>query len=162
MSNFISNTSKALKTSLWILLLANISTAFAHNHGLQAQKSLYQRLGGLEPVAVVVSDFIDAIVPDPMLNKNRAISISRKSVAVPYLKYQVTAMVCQATGGPCKYTGRNMKDAHAHLRIKEKEWDRMIVLFKEVLKKHRLSDKITEELLAIVQSSKKDIVIPSM
>ncbi|MGZ8459872.1 MAG: globin domain-containing protein [Candidatus Deferrimicrobiaceae bacterium] len=38
-------------------------------------------------------------------------------------------MVCQATGGPCQYHGRGMKESHAHLNITEREWDRMVTLF---------------------------------
>ena len=74
--------------------------------GQGQERSLYDRLGGLAPISVVVSDFIDALVPDAMLNANPAIDAARQQVPGPYLKYHVTAMVCEVTGGPCKYTGR--------------------------------------------------------
>ncbi len=124
----------------------------------QDQLSLYDRLGGLAPISVVVSDFIDALVPDAVLNANPAIDAARKRVPAPYLKYHVTAMVCQVTGGPCQYHGRAMKEAHAHLNITEKEWDRMVTIFKEVLAKHGVPAKETQELLDIVGSTKSDIV----
>jgi hemoglobin len=120
--------------------------------------SLYERLGGLAPIAVVVSDFIDALVPDAVLNQNPAISEARQRVPAPYLKYQVTALVCQATGGPCQYQGRGMQEAHAHLRITEREWERMVSLFQEVLAQHQVPAVETQELLAIVDSTKPDIV----
>ena len=94
------------------------------------EKSLYDRLGGLAPISVVVSDFIDVLVADEILNANPEIDAARERVPAPYLKYHVTAMVCEATCGPCKYTGRGMPESHAHLKITEKEWDRMVVLFK--------------------------------
>lgn len=122
-------------------------------------KSLYERLGGLMPISVVVNDFIDVLVPDKVLNANPAIDAARKRVPPAYLKYHVTAMVCQATGGPCQYQGRDMKSAHAHLNITEKEWERMVVLFKEVLAKHKVPEKETTELLAIVESTRADIVV---
>jgi hemoglobin len=124
----------------------------------EKQPALYDRLGGLMPISVVVSDFIDALVPDATLNANPAIAAARKRVAAAYLKYHVTAMVWQATGGPCIYQGRGMKESHAHLNISEPEWDRMITIFKEVLAKHTVPVKETEELLAIVNSTKADIV----
>jgi hemoglobin len=108
---------------------------------------------------VVVSDFIDALVVDATLNANPAIDSARHRVPAPYLKYHVTAMVCQATGGPCNYQGRDMKSSHAHLRITEKEWDRMVVVFKEILAKHKVPAAETGELLAIVGSTKADIVM---
>jgi len=111
------------------------------------------------PISVVVSDFIDAMVPDPFLNQNSAINAARKRVPAPYLKYQVTALVCQATGGPCQYIGRTMKNSHAHLNITEAEWDRMVVIFKEVLAKHKVPGSEQQELLEIVGSTNGDIVM---
>jgi len=122
------------------------------------EKSLYDRLGGLMPISVVVNDFIDAIVPDPFLNKNPAIDEARKRVPSSYLKYQVTTLVCQTTGGPCQYVGRSMKESHAHLNISEGEWDRMIVIFKEVLNKHQVPMTEQKGLLDIIDSTKADIV----
>lgn len=125
----------------------------------EEQESLYDRLGGLAPISVVVSDFIDALVPDEVLNENPAIDAARQSVPAPYLKYHVTALVCQATGGPCEYHGRAMKESHAHLNITESEWDRMVTIFKEVLAKHLVPATETQELLDIVDSTKADIVV---
>lgn len=141
------------------LLLAGTLTGFAQEKAGPAQPSLYDRLGGLMPISVVVSDFIDALIPDPVLNANPAIDAARKRVPAPYLKYHVTAMVCQATGGPCQYHGRGMRESHAHLHITAKEWDRMIGIFKEILAKHQVPPKETQELLDIVNSTKGDIVM---
>ncbi len=127
--------------------------------GYGQESPLYDRLGGLAPISVVVSDFIDALVPDAVLNANPAIDAARKRVPAPYLKYHVTAMVCQATGGPCNYHGRSMKDSHAHLNITVREWDRMVAIFKEVLAKHRVPAQEQQELLDIVGSTKADIVV---
>lgn len=142
-----------------IILLSGLSTAIAQTGDADQPKSLYDRLGGLMPISVVVSDFIDALVQDEVLNANPAIDAARKRVPPPYLKYHVTAMVCQATGGPCEYQGRAMKESHAHLNITEREWDRMITIFKEILAKHKVPQKETDELLAIVESTKADIVL---
>ncbi len=123
-----------------------------------APKSLFDRLGGLPAISVVVSDFIDALVPDATLNQNKAIAEARARVPAPYLKFQVTAMVCQATGGPCQYPGRNMKDSHAHLHITEAEWDRMAAIFQQILDRYAVPAVEQQELFAIVGSTKADIV----
>lgn len=138
-------------------LLLMTSGAYGDSHKA-SEKSLYDRLGGLPPIAVVVNDFIDLMVPDAELNKNPAIAEARKHVPAPYLKFQVTNQMCEATGGPCKYTGRTMKASHAHLNITEKEWDRGVTLFKQVLAKHKVPDREQQELLAIFDSTKADIV----
>jgi hemoglobin len=141
-----------------VILLLIATTALAGSKESE-EKPLYDRLGGLMPISVVVNDFIDAMVPDPFLNQNPAIDEARKRVPAPYLKYQVTALVCQATGGPCQYIGRNMKESHAHLNISEEEWDRMVVIFKEVLDKHQVPDAEQQDLIEIIDSTKPDIVM---
>ena len=148
---------RLLAGTVALLAAALPCTAFGAGQGAKGPP-LYERLGGLAPISVVVSDFIDALVPDPLLNQNPAIDTARKRVPAPYLKYHVTAMVCQVTGGPCQYHGRNMKDSHAHLNITNAEWDRMVSLFKQVLAKHKVPDKEQQELLDIVGSTKADIV----
>lgn len=140
------------------LMAAGSHAAFAQGGAQEKQPSLYDRLGGLAPISVVVSDFIDALVLDAVLNANPAIDAARKRVPAAYLKYHVTALVCHATGGPCQYQGRTMKESHTHLNITEREWDRMVTIFKEVLAKHRVPERGTQELLVIVGSTKPDIV----
>lgn len=138
--------------------------AFIAIGGLQSavaqeeQQSLYERLGGLAPISVVVSDFIEVLVPDPMLNENPAIDAARQRVPAPYLTYHVTAFVCEATGGPCQYHGRGMEESHAHLNITEQEWDRMVTLFQDVLAKHEVPAREREDLLELLGSTKADIV----
>jgi len=144
-------------TVMAVLASGSPATAAAAEEAA-ASPSLYERLGGLAPISVVVSDFIDALVPDTVLNANPAIDTARKRVPAPYLKYHVTALVCQVTGGPCTYQGRSMKESHAHLNITEPEWDRMVTIFKQVLAKYQVPDKETQELLEIVGSTKGDIV----
>lgn len=124
-----------------------------------AQKSLYERLGGLKGITVVVDDFINRLVANKMLNKNPAINAGRKSSPAPYLKYQVSELVCQVTGGPCKYTGKAMKESHAHLNISEKEWGVMAGEFKKSLDKYKVPANEQKELFEIVGKMKADIVV---
>jgi hemoglobin len=140
-----------------VAILLAFNPTVARSGEDKKQLSLYDRLGGLAPISVVVNDFIDVLVPDSVLNANPAIDAARKRVPAPYLKYHVTAMVCQATGGPCQYHGRGMKEAHVHLEITEREWDRMVTLFKEVLAKHKVPTKESQELLEIISSTEADI-----
>lgn len=140
-----------------IMSVLTAGVAYGDSHAKDS-KSLYTRLGGLQPISVVVNDFIDVIVVDEILNTNPAIDAARKVVPAAYLKYHVTAMVCQVTGGPCKYHGRTMKDAHAHLNISEKDWQQMEVLFKSVLDKHGVPEQEQQDLMAIVGSTKAEIV----
>jgi hemoglobin len=147
-----------------IVILAGLFTALlgagsAQVAEAQPAKSLYDRLGGVYPIAVVVDTFIDLLFVNDVLNANPAIKAARERVPAAGLKYHVTALVCQQTGGPCKYTGRGMEEAHAHLNISEKEWQAMLADFRRVLNNYGVPRKEQMELMAIVESTKKDIVV---
>ncbi|MGH2436351.1 MAG: group I truncated hemoglobin [bacterium] len=123
-----------------------------------AEKSLYDRLGGVYSIATVVDDFIERLLVNNTLNANRAIAESRARVPKAGLKFQVTTLVCEVTGGPCKYTGRTMKASHDHLNITESEWQAMVVDFRATLDKFKVPQKEQQELITIVGTTKGDIV----
>jgi len=77
----------------------------------QDSPSLYDRLGGVYSIATVMDDFIDRIMVDPRLNANPRVDEAHHRVPPAGFKYLVTEMVCWATGGPQKYTGRSMKES---------------------------------------------------
>jgi hemoglobin len=124
-----------------------------------AQKSLYDRLGGLKGITVVVDDFINRLVVNKELNSNPAIDAGRKRSPAPYLKFQVSQLVCGVTGGPCKYTGKAMAESHAHLNISEKEWAVMAKELQKSLDKFKVPAAEQKELFDIVGSTKADIVV---
>lgn len=144
----------SLMLALTLMLWTPVSQADSH-----AQSSLYERLGGSYAIAMVVDDFIDRLLVNDQINANPAVKSSRDRVPKAGLKFMVTLMVCEVTGGPEKYTGRNMKDAHAHLNISAAEWDVMVVEFKKSLAKFNVPQKEQDELLGIVSTTKADIVI---
>lgn len=145
-----------IHAALLALLLGAVSVQAAE---VQPPKSLYDRLGGIYPISVVVDTFIDLLLVNDVLNANPAINEARKRVPAAGLKFQVTALVCQQTGGPCKYTGRTMKESHAHLNISEKEWQVMLVDFRRTLNNYGVPAKEQQELVVIVESTKADIVV---
>lgn len=142
------------------ILLLGSHSVLAWCDDTQKQASLYDRLGGLAPISVVISDFIDILGHDVVFNANPIVGDAMKRVPAPYLKYHMTALVCQAAGGPCLYHGREMNESHAHLGITELEWGRMTALFREVLVKNEVPEREAQALLAIVNSTKTDIVDP--
>jgi hemoglobin len=121
--------------------------------------SLYERLGGVWNIAVVVDDFIDRIMADPRLNKNPKVDEAHHRVPPAGFKYLVTEMVCAATGGPQQYTGRTMFDSHAHLDITEDEWQSFLADLRATLDKFSVPAVEQAELFAIVESTKRDIVL---
>ncbi|HCY76374.1 MAG TPA: group 1 truncated hemoglobin [Ignavibacteriales bacterium] len=136
-----------------IILLGNLMPIRAQ------EKSLYERLGGVKPISLVVDDFINRLVANDILNANPMIKAGRQHSPDAYLKFQVTNLVCQVTGGPCVYTGLGMKESHSHMNITENEWQVMRDEFKKTLDKFQVPEKEQKELFDIVESTKKDIVM---
>ncbi len=117
------------------------------------QPTLYDRLGGIDSIAVVVDDFIDRVMADARLNANPAVNEVHHKVPPPGFKYLVTEMVGWATGGPQNYTGRSMRDSHQDLNITPKEWEAFMDDFQQTLGKFKAPAAEQAELKAIVQST---------
>jgi hemoglobin len=139
-----------------LALAAAISSAATQ---AQASKPLYDRLGGLYPIASVVDAFIERLLVNDVLNANPAIRAARARVPKAGLKVHLTTLVCQVTGGPCRYVGRTMKDSHAHLNITEKEWAAMVTDFRNTLDEFKVPAAEQEELVKIVEGTRADIVV---
>src|SRR6476660_3238374 len=123
------------------------------------QASLYERLGGVYNIATVVDDFVDRIMADPRLNANPAVDEAHHKVPPAGFKYLVTEMVCWASGGPQRYTGRTMANSHRHLNITPREWDAFLDDLRQTLDKFSVPAGEQDELRAIVQSTYGDIVV---
>jgi hemoglobin len=124
----------------------------------EATPSLYERLGGVYAIAVVVDDFIDRIMGDPRLNANPRVDEAHHRVTPQGFKYYVTEQVCWAAGGPQTYSGRSMFDTHRELLITSEEWDAFMDDFHQTLAKFDVPERETGELVAIVESTRDDIV----
>ena len=127
-------------------------------NGAAAETSLYERLGGVYAIAVVVDDFIDRIMVDPRLNANPRVDEAHHRVSAQGFKYYVTEQVCWAAGGPQTYSGRTMLDSHRELLISGAEWDAFMDDFHQTLAKFGVPERERGELDAIVKSTKDDIV----
>ena len=126
---------------------------------MSSHPSLYERLGGVYAIAAVVDDFIDRIMHDSRLNANPKVDEAHHRVSKAGFKYLVTEQVCWAAGGPQRYTGRSMRDSHAHLEITEFEWQSFLDDLRQTFDKFEVPATERAELLAIVESTKSDIVL---
>src|SRR5262245_29088358 len=121
----------------------------------EAPPTLYKRLGGREGIRVVVDDFVAFLVADPRV-KDRFTKLT--PVQVEKLKTNAADQVCDATGGPCSYLGKDMKAAHQGMKITEGEWNATVEDLIKALDKNKVSKKDQEELIGLLAPMKKDIV----
>jgi hemoglobin len=132
------------------LILSASATANA-----QASNPLYKRIGGYDAIAAVTDDFIGRLVNEPLVSpffRGHAQSTLAK------IRMLVIEQICAASGGPCLYTGRDMKAAHKGLGITEDQWNASVRHFTATLEKFNVPAKEKGELLGIIGSLKGDIV----
>ena len=110
--------------------------------------SLYWRLGGPDAINAAVDETIKLSKADPRLAGRITGGCAGK------LKEQL----CAATGGPCTYTGRDMKTAHTGLKITEAEFGAVGENLVKVLDAFKVPEKEKGELLGLIMPMKGEIV----
>ena len=120
-----------------------------------APPTLYQRLGGREAIKQVVDDFVANLAADPRVNA-RFKGLDAAKMAK--LQTDLADQICDVTGGPCAYLGRDMKTVHAGMKITEAEWNATVEDLVKTLNKFKVGPKEQQELLSALGGMKKDIV----
>ena len=139
-----------------VLLLFSLSIyADHHTEAKPAMKSLYERLGGYDAIAAVTDDFIGRMATDKQLAR---FFVGHSEDSLKRIRQHVIDQICMATGGPCVYTGRDMKTSHKGMGISEAEWNNAAAHLVATLDKFKVPATEKNELLAAVSSFKKDIV----
>ena len=116
------------------------------------QKSLYDRLGGQPAITAVVDDFVGNVAADNRINGFFA------RTDIPRLKKNLVDQICQGTGGPCTYTGRDMKTAHKGMNITDAQFNALVEDLKKSLDKFKVPEKEQGDLLAVLGPMKPQIV----
>ena len=114
--------------------------------------SLYDRLGGLGAISAVVDSAVARIAADDRANQKFA------RTDLPRLKKEFTDLVCQATGGPCTYTGRSMLDSHAGMKVTDGEFDAVIEDIEATLEGFKVPETEQKELLDLLLPLRGEIV----
>jgi hemoglobin len=104
----------------------------------------------------VVDDFVGRVAADTRINGKFA------NANVPRLKTLLTEQVCQASGGPCTYSGRDMKSSHAGMGITSEEFDALVGDLVTTLNTFKVGEREKNELLGALGPMKKDIVTSPM
>ena len=133
----------------FLLLIAGCASATQQS---MPAKSLYDRLGGKEAITAVVDDFVARVAADKRINGFFA------KANVPRLKMMLVDQICEASGGPCKYTGRDMKSAHKGMGITNADFDALVGDLVASLDKFKVGEREKQELLAAFGPMRKDIV----
>ena len=117
-----------------------------------ADSSLYSRLGGKDAITAVIDDFVANVAADTRINARFA------TTDIPHLKRMLVDQVCEATGGPCTYGGKDMRTAHAGMKITEVEFNALVEDLTKSLDKFNVGEREKTELLAALGGMKGDVV----
>src|SRR5512136_652298 len=134
-----------------------------------AEKSLYERLGGVFSIAAVVNYFSDEIVKDPIAgakSKNPDLREwhTKQLGRLPGLKFMRTLWVCAAAGGPFTYVGTKpgatpmgLEKAHENLHISPEEFDSVAGVLSHTLDHFNVPAKEKGEVLAAFAAHKAEV-----
>ena len=139
-------------------LLALMALAgLAASASAAGEKTLYERLGGKKAITAVVDEFVGRVAADVRINgffKNTAADPKR----LAHFKMNLVDQICEASGGPCKYKGKDMKTAHAGMGITDADFTALVEDLTGALDKFKVGDKEKSDLLGALGPMKKDIV----
>ncbi len=123
----------------------------------EKEKSLYQRLGGKKAITAVVDEFVANVAADARINKFFAATASDPKRMATF-KGNLVNQICEASGGPCKYTGKPMKEAHKGMGVSTADFNALVEDLVKALDKLKVGEKEKNELLGVLGPMKSDIV----
>ena len=133
---------------VWSVLM---STGAAWAEGSKG-RSLYERLGGKAAITAVVDTFVSKVGADKRINGYFA------STDLTKLKMHLGNQICEASGGPCQYTGRTMKQTHAGMGVTDVAFGALVEDLMAALDHHKVGKTEKDDLLAVLGPMKDDIV----
>jgi len=119
------------------------------------KKTLYERLGGYDAIVAVANDLLPRLNNDPQLGRFWA---HRGADGINREKQLLIDFLCASTGGPVYYRGREMGLTHRGMRITESDWNVFLGHAAATLAKFQVPEAEQREVVAFVQSLKKEIV----
>jgi hemoglobin len=145
---------KAIALAACVLAALSVTAAAqdSMSGGQMMKKSLYERLGGVEAIKAVVNEFVSRVAADDRINKKFAKS------DIDRVKLHLVEQLCLTTGGPCKYTGLDMKTTHKNMKVTEGEFNALVEDLVGALDKFNVPAAEKTDLLGILGPLKSQIV----
>jgi hemoglobin len=120
-------------------------------------KTLYERLGGKKAITAVVDEFVGRVAMDNRINHFFA-QTAADPARLSSFKMKLADQICQASGGPCKYTGKDMKSAHEGMGITNGDFSALVEDLTAALDKFKVGPKEKSDLLGALGPMQGDIV----
>jgi hemoglobin len=138
-------------------LLFSVSSAGLFGQGAMKEKSLYDRLGQKKAITAVVDEFVGRVAADKRINSFFTATASNPK-RLGTFKMNLVEQICEASGGPCKYKGKDMKTAHMGMGISGADFNALVEDLVGALDKFKVGQHEKDQLLGVLGPMKKDIV----
>lgn len=132
-----------------------VSLSLSESALAQKKDSLYNRLGGYDAITKVTDSFIMKLATDKKLSR---FFVGASENSKKRIRQLVVEQLCEATGGPCIYLGRDMKTSHKGLGITEDDWNTAVNHLVATLNEFKVPQAEQKELAAALSGLKADIV----
>ena len=116
------------------------------------ERSLYDRLGGTDAITAVIRAVVDRELKDNRINRKFARTNEDRLIK------EFVDLICQATGGPRKYTGRDMTQAHHNMGVTNGEFQAFVEDVVAVLNDFKVGAAERDELLNVLAPLREEIV----
>lgn len=143
---------KFSKQIVAVAVAVSATWALSSTPSFAADRSLYERLGGQGAIQAVVTKFISNVGGDKRINSYFATTDLKK------LNRLLVEQVCAASGGPCTYSGRDMKTTHKGMKVTTAAFNALVEDLVSALDTFNVPEKEKGELLAVLGPMNKDIV----
>lgn len=117
-----------------------------------ADKTLYARLGGKAALQAVVGELWNNVAADARINGRF------KHTKPEAFGGQLVDFLCQASGGPCQYQGKDMKSAHTGMKLTDAEFSALAEDTTKALDKFKVPAREQSEVIGLLASLKGDVV----
>ena len=119
----------------------------------QPGRPLFDRLGGMDALKGLMKDFVE-----DQMSRDSRINARFSNINKPQLEEALAVQLCELTGGPCKYAGKPMKDAHAGMAITDADFAAFAENLQKSLVKFKVPEAEQRELLGIIGKLRDQII----
>jgi len=137
-------------------LIVSVSSASLLGQAMK-EKPLYDRLGGKKAITAVVDEFVTRVAADDRINKFFAATAADPK-RLSAFKMKLVDQICEASGGPCKYKGKDMKTAHMGMGVGGADFDALVQDLSGALDKFMVGAHEKDQLLGALAPMKSQIV----
>ena len=145
---------RVIKAAIVLAVALGLAACASGDDKMMAEKSLYDRLGGQPAIEAVVAEFTNRVAADDTLN----FTFADANTDLDKFKMLLAEQICEATGGPCTYSGRDMVASHKGMNITNEQFNATGGHLSATLDQFNVPETEKNELLTLIGSMQGDIV----